>query len=211
MRVSDAAGWVGQYDGAAGAEIEIAIGEIQLIERREVVRNVQIGAGDGKFKETVSITADGRVKSAVAGNKINVAISVGGRRTAALPDAAQAAIWSCVEDALSLEGLGGVAQYPAVIRAIVAMGCISDVHDAIVQQKAGTIHLAQSIERNVAIGIMAIAGARDNRLNDHWAAKFLRARTEIQSVEPMDIIGRHACASFGSSFAVERGGAATVD
>src|SRR2546422_388604 len=83
--------------------IEIAIGEIQLIERREVVRNVQISAGDGKFKETVSITADGRVKSAVAGNKINVAVSVGGRRTAALPDAAQAAIWSCIEDALSLE------------------------------------------------------------------------------------------------------------
>src|SRR5438105_9523290 len=48
--------------------------------------------------------------------------------------------------------------------------------------------MAQAVENNVASAIMAVAGSANSRLNDHRSAKFLSAGTQIQRVQPMNII-----------------------
>ena len=204
MPMSHVAGLVGQHHCRSGTQIRVGVGQVLLIVGGKEIYQVQICPIGGQPDETVTIIVVS-VKDTVAADEENIGREIGGWSASALPDAAQAAIGSGVENPLPFQSLGLVADDPTVIRGGVSVRPVSQIDYRVEQQQTGTIHVAQPIKTDVSGSVIALTRPTDGRFNYDGSAEFLRPRTQVQRVQPMNIIGVEANNFFGLGLDINGG------
>src|SRR5215831_1344565 len=135
VRVRSTAYGIREHHGAAGAKVLVDTVESSVIVRGKIIDHVE-SVGRREPYETFAQTIGIRirvvgVKRAVAGFKIHVPIAINGGGLSALPDTVKAAIRAGVVSSGERESRSVVAQHPAVVWPVVAVGGKSDVNDSI--------------------------------------------------------------------------------
>ena len=193
---------VWQHDHAARAEVQITRCQSGLIPGGEEVRHAHAITGR-ELQDAVTIGGllrSGDVEGPVASRHIDAAGLIGGRAGAGHPDAAQSAVRRGVEDGDLVQRRGVVPDEPSVIRTVVAVRGPRDVDHAVQEQETASVVVPQGIEEDFvadAPGADAVDGgtaiprphAESSISDGHRPAKLLRARGNVEGMEPLHIVG----------------------
>src|SRR5262249_12602332 len=139
------------------------------------------------------------------GGEVQTALGIDAEAAATFPDAGGAAVGGRVEDLLQRQVAGLVADHPAVVGAVVAVGGEGDVDNAVAQLQGGALELPQGVEAQ-GRAVTAVAGAEDGdggrvrvaavraadrRIADghHAVHGPVQAGGDVQGVEALHVVG----------------------
>ncbi len=195
---------VGEQQHPAGAEVEVPVVEGALDAGGEVVLHGPAWREPDERVAVVGSAAVG-VHQPVAADEVEAAGGVGGDPVAVHPDAAVVAVGGGAVDQHPLQRRGVVAEHPAVERFLIAVAGEADIDDAVCEQSACALVLAQGVEGEGAAG-GAVAAAGHARLDHDRAAELLGAGAEVERVQALHVAGRAAAHFLGLRNDVDRAG-----
>src|SRR5262249_55878532 len=181
MRMPGSAYFVGKKDNTGRTNVKVFVIQVGVVEGSEIIDEFEIRAQlDETFAEVGASAV--HIEGAIAGDDVNIARIVGGRRGSRLPQSRGGSIGGGVEDADLTEGLRGIPQQPAVIVADIAVRREANVNDSVEQKQPEPLLVVSRIEGHDGA---AVPRARHGCLHDDWAAGALGAGADIKGVEAM--------------------------
>ena len=124
------------------------------------------------------------VEGAISSREEDMAVGVGSRRAAGLPDSTETTVGGSAPNRLLLECVDIVGHDPAVIRPVVAVGCPADVDVPIAEKQTGALIISQAIERD-SPSHRTVAAAGHSALNLNRTAELFGACGHVEGMQPL--------------------------